>query len=222
MASSLCPETIYLLQIPKIKFTSSDLYMIMIIGDGSCFFHAVLRGFNKDYIRARDVNERKKLAKKLRKAIAETLDETDENGISEYDKLGGGNYSEYSKAIAPVCGDKYSLQALKKELLSDAWVDHAYIQMLSDHIGIDIYLINGISGDIYTTGTDIKLIYKHRNSIVLIYSNNHYNIVGIRRIANEDIPNIQNKGDTVFDCLFEPEHELIRCLQRRLNALIKE
>jgi len=222
MASSICTETVYSLSIPKIGFTDQSLSLIKIIGDGSCFFHAVLRGFNKDYIRANNTHERKQLARQLRNAIASALEESDETGTREYDKLGGGTYSEYNKAISPVDGDKYSLEALKRELLSDASVDHAYIQMLSDHINIDIYLINSRTGDLYTTGTDINLLYKNRNSIVIIYSPGHYDLIGIRRVADKNIADIQNKGDIVFDCLFDPEHDFIKCLQARLHRLVKD
>jgi hypothetical protein len=221
MASSCCDETVMLINLPKLNFT--NLTLIKVIPDGSCFFHAVLRAFNISYIRSSSNNERHKYVKKLREALSIALEEIDPStGLREYDRLGGGSYAEYNKAVSGVTENDYSLEGLQKELLSDRPVDHVYIEMLSNHFNKDIYLINSNTQDVYMTGTDLNLLYRNRDSIVIYYSPGHYDIIGIRRNATETIPGICNKGDIIFDCLFSYQHLFIQCLRSRMNQLVKK
>lgn len=232
MASSGCTETVYQINLTKLDFILKPLFLIKVLGDGSCFFHAVLRSFNREYIRANTNDKRQQLTQLFRSGIALSLEELDSSGVSEYDKLGGGSYAEYNKAVSGVIDEKtgnciveenrYSLKGLQKELLSNSFVDHAYIEIISNHINKDIYLISASTGDIYTTGTDLNLLYKHRDSIVILYTTNHYDIIGIKRISNVTIPDICNTGDIIFDCLFDPDHELIQSIRRRLDILIRK
>jgi hypothetical protein len=231
MASSGCEEIIYSINL-KLDFNLQPLNIIKVLGDGSCFFHAVLRGFHRSYIKSTSIQDRQNLAKKLRTAIALVLEEIDpQTGLREYDKLGGGSYAEFNKAVSGATdkrGDliiennKYSLKGLQQELNSNDPVDHAYIEMLSNHFNKDIYLIDANTRDVYPTGTDLKLLYKNRDSIVILYSPGHYDVIGIKRIAETTIPDICNKGDVIFDCLFHPQHQFIQSIQRRLQNLIKE
>lgn len=230
MASSGCTETVYLINLPNLGFTLKPLYQIKILGDGSCFFHAILRSFNREYIRSTSNIERQRLAKLLRSGIALALEEKDSFGVMEYDKLGGGSYARFNEAVSGAINektgkciiekDKYSLKGLQNELLSDGFVDHAYIEILSNHCNKDIYLISALTGDVYTTGTDLNLLYKHRDSIIILYSGDHYDLIGTKKIANVSISGTCNVGDIIFECLFHPDHELIQNLRQRLNKLI--
>ena len=229
MATSGCSEIVYNISLPKLGF-SKQLTLIKVLGDGSCFFHSLLRAFHKGYIQSRSNSERFQYVKLLRSAIASALGEIDKNGVREYDRLGGGYYAEFNKFVSGAVEDKtghtieidqYSLENLQKELLSDRSVDHSYIQILSDDMNLDIYLVYSKTGDIYTTGTDLNLVYKNRNSIIIFYTPGHYDVIGIKRVVDKTIPGICNVGDIVFDCLFHPQHELIQCLKKRLAHLIK-
>jgi hypothetical protein len=218
MASSGCAENVLTLSIKRFKI---KLSLVKVLGDGSCFFHSVLRAFHTNYIRASSIEERKAHARHLRVAIAQTLDEIDETtGKTNYALLGGGYYADFNNAVSAVEGDKYSLAGLKRELLSSDAVDHAYIQLISDHIGLDIYLISSRTGDLYPVGSDTSLLYKERNSIVIFYSPGHYDIIGIKRIAQDNSPGYYNKGDIVFDCLFHPQHDFIVLLRARMAELV--
>ncbi len=230
MASSGCTETVYQINLPNIGF-NSPITLIKVIGDGSCFFHAVLRAFNKEYIQATSTSKRQEIAKKLREGTAIVLEEVDITGRREYDKLGGGSYAEYSKIVSGAINEKtgevlqnnYSLKGLQEELLSDKPVDHAYIELLSNHLDKDIYLIDYRTKDVYTTGTDLKLLYKNRESIVIIYSPGHYDILGIQKNTSDSgIPGLYEKNAIVFDCLFGSQHPFIQCIRKRLYDIIKE
>jgi hypothetical protein len=222
MASSCCDETVYSLLLNNIDFKMT-LSLIKVIPDGSCFFHAVLRSFNVSYIRSNSKSQRQIYVQNLRKALAHALEEIDPTtGLREYDKLGGGSYNEYNKAVSSAGINNYSLEGLQRELLSSDPVDHVYIEILSNHLNKDIYIINSITKDLYTTGTDLKLLYRNRDSIVIYYSPGHYDIIGIRRVATQKIDNICNIGDIIFDCLFNYQHPFIQALNKRMKELVKE
>lgn len=213
MAASGVPEEVFRIEVPKIAFTNPNLYAIKVMGDGSCFFHSVLRGFNLSYISAASSAERKRLAILVRQATADSLEEKNPTtGKTEYESMGGGCYKDYNEAVKDVDGDKYSLAAMKRELLSSTPVDHAYTEILSNYLDLDIYLISSQTGDIYATGTDFNLYYKDRRSIVILYSPGHYDVVGIKRMSPD-------REDTIFDTLFAPTHELIAALRKRYKDI---
>lgn len=215
MTSSGCVETVYNFYPHKCCDIIILLKVIKVIGDGSCFFHSILRAIYKPYISATSNSSRIKIVREFRQAIATELETKDPatNKIA-YDQLGNGSYAEFNRSISNVVGDMYSLKALKRELLSSSPVDHVYIQLISDHLNIDIFLISSITNDLYFTGTEIKLLYKKRNAIVILYSPGHYDIIGVKRKTSDN--------RIVFDCFFHKDHVFIECLYNRLNSIVKE
>lgn len=211
MAASGIAETVSAVNIPKLGELKLDLYIIKVPPDGSCFFHSILRAFHKEYITATTSDIRKRLCRKLRDSTAESLQEVNPiTNKTEYDTLGNGYYKNFNDAIKDVDGDIYSLNGLQRELLGNGPVDHAYIEILSNHLELDIYLISAKKGDVYLTGTDTKLLYKGRRSIVIFYTTGHYDILGIKRPGDEDI---------IFDSLFLPTHPLILAIGKRIIEL---
>lgn len=215
MAGSGVPEEVFQIEIPRIAFANPHLYAIKVLGDGSCFFHSILRAFNVSYIQSDNISKRKELATLIRHATAASLEEKNPlTGKTEYESLGGGYYKNFNDAVKDVEGDRYSMEAMQRELLSSRPVDHAYIEILSNHLELDIYLISAKTGDVYTTGTELELYYRNRRSIVILYSPGHYDVLGIVRT---------NSGpDVVFDTLFAPSHEFIVALQKRLAELLNK
>ena len=186
------------------------LTVIKVIGDGSCFFHSILRSFNKEYIESTSIENRIILVQEFRISVAEALENINlRSRLTEYKTLGNGAYEEFSKNVESSEGNIYSLEALKKELKSSQPVNHIYIELISNYLNIDIYLISINTKDIYTTGTDLKLLYKNRNSIIILYSPGHYDIIGIKNLHD----------NLLFHCLFHPEHDLIKCLYKRTLEL---
>lgn len=213
MASSGITETVTTIEIPKLGDLGSKLHIIKVPPDGSCFFHAILRGFHKDYIIATTPKERTDLCRKLRTSTSESLEEKNPiTQLTEYDTIGNGYYRKFNEATKGVDGDMYSLEALQKELLSSSPVNHAYIEILGNHLILDIYLISTRSGDVYLTGTDSKLLFKNRRSIVILYSSGHYDIIGIKR---------DNADQVIFDTLFSPNHKFILAIKKRMLELSK-
>lgn len=213
MAASGVSEEVFRIEVPKIAFSNTNLYGIKVIGDGSCFFHSVLRSFNLSYVSTTSLRERKRLAILVRHATAASLKEKNpDTGKTEYENMGGGFYKNYNEAVKQVIGDRYSLAAMERELLSNNPVDHVYTEILSNYLDLDIYLISSQTGDIYATGTDFSLYFKDRRSIVILYSPGHYDVVGIKRKSTDN-------GDIIFDTLFTPTHELIAALRKRYKDI---
>lgn len=220
MASSGCVETIYSVSFPNIPY-DGKLSIIKVLADGSCFFHSVLRSFNMEYITTKTNIDRRRLAKLLRVSISKRLEEIDtKTGENVYSSLGGGYYKEYNKAVSGALGDKYSLSSLQKELNSDKAVDHSYIQTLSDHFDMNIYIIHDKTLDLYCLGTNKSLLYKDRKSIAIHYSEGHYDIIGIKRISDKNIRGVCKKNDIIFDCLFSRMHPFSIALKTRLDELV--
>ena len=213
MAASGITESVSTIEIPKLGDFVSKLYIIKVPPDGSCFFHSVLRGFHKEYIMATSANERIDLCRKLRTSTSESLEEKNPiTQLTEYDSIGNGYYRKFNEATKGVDGDMYSLEALQKELLSSSPVNHAYIEILGNHLILDIYLISTRTGDVYLTGTDSKLLFKKRRSIVILYTSGHYDIIGIKRDSTDQV---------IFDTLFSPNHKFILAIKKRILELSK-
>jgi hypothetical protein len=219
MAVSGVSEKVCKIELPKLDISSHmNLYCVKVLGDGSCFFHSVLRAFHREYIMSSSIEDRQRLTKKLRDSTATSLEEINPNtGKTEYETLGNGYYKEFNNAVKGVDGDSYSLQAMQKELRSNSPVDHAYIEILSNHLDLDIYLINAKTGDLYTTGSDVNLLYKRRKSIAILYTTGHYDILGIRRLQSN---NNEDTDAVIFDCLFSPTHVFTILLYNRLKLLV--
>lgn len=216
MAASGIAETVMKIKIPKLGNIGLALYVIKVPPDGSCFFHSILRAFYKEYIETESKNYRTVLVKKLRYSLSEALGERNEfTNTSEYDAMGNGYYRKYNEAVKMVDGDTHSMEYLQAELKSNNSVDHSYIEILSNHLNLDIYLISSKTGDVYLTGTDRNLLYKNRKSIVILYSPGHYDIIGIKRKT-------EHNESVIFNTLFSCDHDLILAIKGRINQLIKE
>jgi len=189
----------------KLNFTNThNLVVIPTIGDGNCYFHSVLRAFNKDYINAKTPFDRINLARTFRNALADRLSEVDPiTGNTYYSGLNNGTFSNLSSGVK-----EYSLDALRNELLSSLPVDNSYQELISNSINKDIYIIDGETMDMYNIGASFNLYYKGRNSIILFYLNGHYEVVGVKR------------SDGSIDTIFTPEHLLIQaCREKLMNEV---
>lgn len=179
-----------------------DLVRIDIVGDGSCFFHAIAKAYCKSYIDG--VMDGKRIDRckfiiGLRRDLAMKLSSKNKKGITYYDMLSNGTLKEFSKVWHP-----YKLENLKKELIECKYVDNVYIEFISNQINKDIYLLSLDTQDIYFSGDNYTLLHKGRNSIVLIYGNNHYELIGI----------YEKNGEICT--LFEPDHPFILMIQSRI------
>jgi hypothetical protein len=194
--------------IKNLKLTFIDtmnLAVISTIGDGSCFFHSVLRAFNTDYIKAKSITDRVNMARTFRNALADLLEEVDPlTGKNYYAGLNNGELEKISGGVK-----EYSLAGLQKELRSSASVDNIYQELISNCLNKDIYIIDGVKKDMYHVGSAFPLYYKGRNSILIYYTPGHFEVVGLKH------------SNGTVDTLFTPEHPLIQACRERLLKFFK-
>lgn len=174
-------------------------------GDGSCFFHSVLNAVFVEYreitsLPTQEERERKirELVFEFRSGLAERLEQKDKDGKTVYSRLSRGSLEEFSKT-----NPKYTLENLLNELRSTSDVDYVYFELVSDSVNIDIYVIDENSKKPYKIG-DNELLIKNRPSIVLLFSGNHYDLVGVRTSSGE------------FQTIFDPKHPFIQKLKTTL------
>jgi hypothetical protein len=192
------------------SFNFPRMCRVGVIADGSCFFHAVAQSYYKVYRRGRlndVVLDRLKFIRQLRLELASKLgdpvDEDDSESPSHYQIISRGEMESFGEIVP-----QYSLNSMKAELASDRPVDNAYNEFISDILNKDIYILDVMKKDIYVTGKDLDILYKGRESIVLLYIPGHYELVGIRNNNND------------IKTLFSPDHPFIQSIQTRMMELI--
>lgn len=166
--------------------------------DGSCLFHALSLAFFKPYI---DENfngyiTRNQIVANLRKELSEKLSQpiNGKYGKTYYDMINNGNTAEFSKYVP-----EFSLHYMKSQLYSNNAIGYGFLEYICNQINKDIYIIDGNTHELYKT--DEKTI-KNRNSIILYYKNNHYELLGL-------------KTDKIITH-FKPNHEFIQFLRSKL------
>jgi hypothetical protein len=183
------------------------LIRIQTIGDGSCFFHAIAKSYCKTYIsgiRGGKTLNRCYFIRKVREDLARKLgSKIRGKNMTHYDILSNGTLKEFSKEWPP-----YKLENLKRELMKCQAVDNVYIEFISNQINKDIYILSSDTQDIYPTGDDYNLLYKGRNSIIILYTSGHYELIGVE----------ENRK---IYTLFEPDHPLIQMIRNRIQQVVK-
>tara|TARA_Y100000310_G_C20534554_1_gene740205 strand:- start:40 stop:594 length:555 start_codon:yes stop_codon:yes gene_type:complete len=157
----------------KIESLDYDFVRIGAIGDGSCMFHSILQGFNKSYINS-SVQDKIKTTRQFRNDLSEILDE-EINGKICYNQLSRGKLEEFSKMVPET-----SIENMKRSLSSNQWGDIRFLELISNVLNIDIFVIWSKTKEIYNLG-DKDLYYKNRDSIVILNSGNiHFDTIGLK------------------------------------------
>ena len=139
--------------------------IIKAIGDGSCMFHAILQAFNKTY-NSLDYNGKIHMVKEFRKDLSDVLTENI-NGKTIYDNLSRGQLKEISKSYSPV-----SLKNMKKDLKGNTWGDYRFLELLSEILELNIFIVDHNTKKLYETGDSELLYKKNRDYIILLNTNN--------------------------------------------------
>jgi hypothetical protein len=179
-----------------VKLSSFNPVRIDTIGDGSCYFHALLNAIYCKY-RLRDTNKRD-LVRRLRKELSEVLNK-------QYDKLSRGHLKEISQHVPSL-----SKESMLTLLDSSPSVGNEFQELVSNVLDIDIYMLELSRKDVLVMSNDREILYKNRKSVVLISTGNHYELVGIT-----------NK-DGLYDVFFTPDHDFIKFINQRMAEKIKD
>lgn len=193
------------------NFIFPNMVRIGTHADGSCLFHSIALSYYTPYIMGRDKDkplDRIDFIKNLRSELTEKLsDKVDPNNLkspSYYETISRGGLPSFGKEIS-----NYSLDSMKQELSSNNPVDNVYNEFISDVLDKDIYILDMTSKDVYMTGDDLDILYKDRNSIVVLYLPGHYELIGLQN----------SKGET--STLFTPNHPFIQSIQKRMVERIR-
>jgi hypothetical protein len=190
----------------KKSFMYDNMVKINTPADGSCFFHAIAYAcfipYKTEKIDGIALNK-SEFIKTLRKRLAEELSTKIDDNTTHYDSLSRGQLGVFSEGV-----EKYSLENMKKELKSNGPVDNVYNEFISNILNKDIYILSSQTQDVYVTGNDFDILYKGRESIVLLFSPGHYDLIGL-----------QEKDGIVTS--FSPDHEFILAIRKRYLDLLK-
>ena len=174
-----------------------DLVRVSCEMDGSCMFHAIAKAYFKPYIMGKvgdGVFDRSEFVRNLRKDLSLALP-------AAYPKLANGELEEISKTMP-----KYSLKNLQKELDSNSPVSNYFNEFISNQLNIDIYILDAKTKDVYMFGADLKLLYKNRKSVVILYLPGHYELIGLL------------KDQSTVETYFSPTHPLIKKIRERIDS----
>ena len=193
------------------SFDFPDMVRVGTYADGSCFFHSITLSYFAPYIRGKTDGKAldriafvKQLREELSLKLADKVEPDDDSSPSYYDIISRGELSSFGENVP-----NYSLKAMQSELASNQPVDNVYNEFISNILDKDIYLIDLLHQDVYVTGNDLDILFKGRDSIVILYIPGHYELVGLRNSRGE------------CSTLFKPTHPFITAIQKRLVEKIQ-
>lgn len=187
-----------------------NMVKLTTIKDGSDYFHAILKGYMKDYVKG--VTDEGKTFNKsafvqsLRADLSNNLsapyDAADPKGINKYGMLNNGQL-----AIEGLSNPEYSLSNMKNKLLSNLPISLDFHEFISNELQKDIYILDSLSFDIITIGSTIDLCYKNRPPVVIVYN----------RITNQfDTVGLFDNDTNVIYTFFTNTNPFIKLIRKRL------
>jgi hypothetical protein len=160
------------------------------IGDGSCFFHAVLNGYYPPYQSNDNREYRMALVRKLRRDIAYTLQMEDPKNLGStlYETVANGQFAAlYEQQLMGLDFNDifdypvdFSLDGLQRLFNSIQHLGNEVYQYASDILGIDIYIMRLTNQDLYVH-QNTSVPGTVRKAVVISGNGNHYETIGIER-----------------------------------------
>ena len=206
-------------------FSYPNMVRIDTIADGSCFFHAIANAYFIPYwentLNGQPMSKHR-FVTAMRNDLATRLGEPVPThpwggaNLTHYDLLSRGQLCEFAKAVP-----RYSLENMQKELRSHSAVDNVYNEFISNQLNKDIYLLDAKKRDVFVTGDDDDILYKNRESIVVLYHPGHYELVGIADPAYANVSFPPGSRDHIAT-LFSPQHSFIRAIRQRMKEIRRQ
>lgn len=185
---------------------------IATIGDGSCFFHAVLKGYDQVYQENNEAAFRVELVAKLRRDLAAILGAGDpENPDPEgtyYDTAVDGHFLDLAQQqrenpeLIRTMGVDFSLEGLQALFNSNQDVGEEVYKFVSEMLGVDIYVLRGTKKDLFPH-SNTSTMGELKRSVIIMGNTYHYEVIGI------DTP----EG---FQTMFPSDHPFLVAL-RKMN-----
>lgn len=187
------------------------LYRWFTTNDGSCLIHAILNAMFLPYQQGKlngEILNRPQFVREIRKQLAEKLGQPVSRGSStnHYQELARGGLPDYA-----LSRPEYSLPKLQSILDSTQFIGHTFLEFISNHFEIDIFIINLADMDIYLDPSlDDELLYKGRSAVVVGFIKNHYETIAIEEKNGE------------WSSYFDTNSAFIRQLWERKETILKE
>ena len=223
------------------------LFRYNIPGEGSCFFTSVIFAYCKTYRKGKisvlyhgekiklKIDRQKMvsdlrigLANKLTEPVQPRTDDSDDSLTTHYQSLANGNMEQVANDFEQLQKmTDYNLEVMKKNLSNFRfWPDQIYVEYVSNILDKDIYILEHKRQDIYMM-VDVALLWKNRQSVVLLYNEQigHFETIGlIKPISGHhqktvfDSANVRGQDIHIETC-FEPDDPFIIYLRERYQTL---
>ncbi len=180
----------------KSKWSSKDLVRIGTIGDGSCFFHAFLKGFYPKYQNTPFYDDRFNIVREFRNELGSYLKAyIPGSSIQVYDAISNGELA----ALGVVEDlDIFSLKGLTDLLYSENDVGDEIYSYVADLIGVDVIVFRGTKSNLnkhFSTVMEDVI----RPIIMIVGNQVHYELIAIREGLK--IKTLFMYGDEIYDQL---------------------
>jgi len=190
-----------------VTWTNEPVFRIASIGDGSCFFHAYLKGFYAPYQNNNSYAFRRDLVRNFRNELATLITEKDPDfpGKIYYETVAKGAWvrmAEQQRLLKEPLHDDYgepldySLKGMVQLLMSSRDIGDEMYSFVNEIIGIGIYVVRGTNKNIYPQ-TSVGNEYP---SVVILGNGEHYEVVAVQREGG-------------LQTLFDPDDPFIRQLR---------
>jgi hypothetical protein len=182
----------------------NNLVRIATIGDGSCFIHAVLKGFFKEYQEAKSAELRFNIARNIRRdlAIALGLENQEYPGHTYWETANKGSFPRIlmqeliDEELIEILGIDYSIHGLERLFNSFKELGDEVYGFVSDVLNVDIYVLRATPDDLYPH-VSTKEVGVVRNAVVIIGNKYHYEVLavdtenGLQTLFSPDDPFVQ-------------------------------
>lgn len=171
------------------SFCEDNLVRVGCIGDGSCFFHAIMKGFHGPYQENNNYSARKSVARRFRESLADDLTETIYNSTPLQD---------YSTNNVEMVGSNhdFSINGIRKLFRSRDYVGQEVFELVGIMIGINIYGLSLVDGKLFPFF--IPKVKRDYSCVIVVMVNEiHYELIA-RRV------------DDGYQTLFDKDDSLIK------------
>lgn len=215
---------------PSKMFGFPKLCVVDTVGDGSCFFHAIVSSFYPLYYFTESLQSKSRVIQQFRSELAQILaspaprhivdaclktqhqlssldgqSNEPEKRLRYYDILSRGSLKQLSESVP-----EFSLKHMQAALRSNQAVDLSFLEFISLFLNKNIFLLSREHQDVYCTGDRELLEHPDRQCIVVMAGGNHYELAGLH-----------DKSQGVVKTIFRYDDQLIQSIRERLDVLTK-
>ena len=192
----------------KCSWIPEPVYRLATIGDGSCFFHAVLKGYYDKYQNDSTYRYRKELVKDLRSDLSKALSlpDPDHPGKNYYQTISDGTIAELGNMGIQLTDDfghriDYSLRGLESLLASESFIGDEIYSFVSSMLGVNVFILRATNTDLHIHSNTFDPKNPPRWSVIIVGNGVHYETLGVDR-------------NGMIQTVFPPDDPILRLLKQ--------